>query len=54
MKITSAPDDYRFEEEYLICGEALGHRVEIDEQLAARYPYDPACLPVARLEEGTM
>ncbi|MDU6468469.1 MAG: hypothetical protein E6539_17980, partial [Enterobacter sp.] len=22
--------------------------------LAAKYPYEPACLPVARLEDGTL
>jgi mannonate dehydratase len=48
------PHDYRFEEGYLHCGETPGHGVEIDEKLAAKYPYDPACLPVARLEDGTL
>jgi len=48
------PHDYRFEDGHLICGEAPGHGVEIDEKLAAEYPYDPASLPVARLEDGTM
>ena len=28
--------------------------VEIDEALAAKYPYEPAYLPVARLEDGTL
>ena len=48
------PHDYRFEDGYLICGETPGHGVTIDEDLAAKYPYDPASLPVARLEDGTM
>ena len=48
------PHDYRFEDGHLICGEAPGHGVEIDEKLAAKYPYDPASLPVARLQDGTM
>jgi len=48
------PHDYRFEDGFLHCGEAPGHGVEIDEKLAAKYPYDPASLPVARLEDGTM
>ena len=48
------PHDYRFEDGFLQCGEAPGHGVEIDEALAAKYPYDPACLPVARLEDGTL
>jgi mannonate dehydratase len=48
------PHDYRFEEGYLHCGEAPGHGVDIDEKLAAKYPYKRAYLPVARLEDGTM
>ena len=35
-------------------GEAPGHGVDIDETLAARYPYRPAYLPVNRLEDGTL
>ena len=31
-----------------------GHGVDIDEAQAARYPYKPAYLPVARLEDGAM
>ena len=38
----------------MLPGDAPGHGVEIDEKLAARYPYDPAYLPVARLEDGTL
>jgi mannonate dehydratase len=48
------PHDYRFEDGHLICGESPGHGVTIDEKLAAKYPYDPMCLPVARLSDGTM
>ena len=48
------PHDYRFEAGRLYCGETPGHGVEIDEALAARYPYDPKQLPVARLRDGTM
>ena len=48
------PHDYRFEEGHLICGESPGHGVTIDEALAAKYPYNPMCLPVARLSDGTM
>lgn len=48
------PHDYRFEEGYLHAGESPGHGVDIDEALAAKYPYQPASLPVARLEDGTM
>ena len=39
---------------YLHPGDAPGHGVEIDEALAAKYPYEPAYLPVARLEDGTL
>ncbi len=48
------PHAYRFEDGFLHPGEAPGHGVELDESLAARYPYRPASLPVARLEDGTM
>jgi len=48
------PHDYRFEQGYLLAGESPGHGVDIDETLAARFPYKPASLPVARLEDGTM
>jgi mannonate dehydratase len=48
------PHDYRFEKGRLYCGEAPGHGVDIDEQLAAKYPYQAASLPVARLPDGTM
>ena len=48
------PHDYRFEKGHLYCGEAPGHGVDIDEQLAAKYPYQAASLPVARLSDGTM
>ena len=48
------PHDYHFEKGELFCGETPGHGVDIDETLAAKYPYKPAYLPVARLEDGTM
>jgi len=48
------PHAYTFEDGFLHPGEAPGHGVDIDEALAAKYPYDPAYLPVARLEDGTM
>jgi mannonate dehydratase len=35
-------------------GEAHGHGVDIDEALAAKYPYQRAYLPVNRLEDGTL
>jgi mannonate dehydratase len=48
------PHDYTFRGGRLFCGENPGHGVGIDETLAARYPYSPKQLPVARLEDGTM
>jgi mannonate dehydratase len=48
------PHDYRFEDGYLKVGDTPGHGVDIDEALAARYPYEPKQLPVARLADGTM
>jgi mannonate dehydratase len=48
------PHDYRFEKGELFVGDTPGHGVDIDETLAAKYPYKPAYLPVARLEDGTM
>jgi len=48
------PHDYTFKNGRLFCGESPGHGVTIDEKLAARYPYNPRQLPIARLEDGTM
>ncbi len=48
------PHDYHFDKGYLYAGCAPGHGVDIDEKLAAKYPYRPAYLPVNRLEDGTM
>lgn len=48
------PHDYRFDQGYLYPGESPGHGVDIDEKLAAKYPYKRAYLPVARLDDGTM
>ena len=48
------PHDYYFADGMLHCGESSGHGVTIDEALAQKYPYDQACLPVARLEDGTL
>jgi mannonate dehydratase len=43
-----------FADGYLHPGEAPGLGVELDEQAAARFPYEPAYLPVSRLHDGTM
>ncbi|HEY6642757.1 D-mannonate dehydratase ManD [Povalibacter sp.] len=48
------PHDYFFRDGRLFCGESPGHGVSIDEKLAARYPYSPRQLPVARLPDGSM
>lgn len=48
------PHAYHYEQGALHPGEAPGHGVDIDEALAAKYPYRPASLPVNRLEDGTM
>jgi mannonate dehydratase len=48
------PHDYHFAQGFLYCGETPGHGVDIDEKLAARYPYQRAYLPVNRLEDGTL
>nr|WP_295112858.1 D-mannonate dehydratase ManD [uncultured Caulobacter sp.] len=48
------PHDYQFNDGRLHVGDTPGHGVDIDETLAAKYPYRPAYLPVARLEDGAM
>src|SRR3569623_947188 len=48
------PHAYTFEKGTMHPGEAPGLGVDIDEQLAAKYPYKRAYLPVNRLEDGTM
>jgi mannonate dehydratase len=48
------PHAYSFADGLLHPGESPGHGVDIDESLAAKYPYQRAYLPVARLEDGTM
>lgn len=48
------PHSYRFEKGMLYPGDVPGHGVDIDEKLAAKYPYQRAFLPVNRLEDGTL
>jgi mannonate dehydratase len=48
------PHAYSFADGLMHPGDAPGHGVDIDEALAAKYPYEPRQLPVARLEDGTM
>jgi mannonate dehydratase len=47
------PHAYHFENGAMHPGDAPGLGVEMDEALAATFPYDPAYLPVARLVDGT-
>lgn len=48
------PHDYHFEDGYLKVGDTPGHGVDINEELAAKYPYERAYLPVNRLQDGTL
>jgi mannonate dehydratase len=48
------PHSYTFRDGMLHPGEEPGLGVTIDEELAASFPYEPAMLPVLRLEDGTM
>jgi mannonate dehydratase len=48
------PHAWSFADGHLHPGHAPGHGVDIDETLAARYPYERAYLPVNRLLDGTL
>ena len=48
------PHAYTFKDGAMYPGDAPGLGVEIDEELARKYPYDPAYLPVNRLVDGTL
>ena len=48
------PHAYTFENGYMHPGDRPGIGVDIDEDLAAKYPYNPKQLPVARLTDGTL
>lgn len=48
------PHSHRLQDGMLLPGEAPGLGVDIDEELAAQYPYQRAYLPVARLLDGTV
>ncbi|MBV9881923.1 MAG: D-galactonate dehydratase family protein [Sphingomonadaceae bacterium] len=48
------PHAYRFADGLMHPGEAPGLGVELDEALAATFPYQRAYLPVNRLEDGTL
>lgn len=46
--------EWSYADGHLHPGDAPGLGVEVDEALAARYPYEPAYLPVARRRDGSM
>lgn len=48
------PHAYEFNQGCFVPGEVPGHGVDIDEELAAKYPYQRKFLPVNRLEDGTL
>ncbi len=48
------PHSYYFEDGYLYPGDKPGLGVDFNEELAKKYPYEPAYLPVNRKEDGTM
>ncbi|MEE9346829.1 MAG: D-mannonate dehydratase ManD [Robiginitomaculum sp.] len=48
------PHAYSFKGGYLYPGDAPGHGVDIDEDLAKKFPYKRAYLPINRLEDGAM
>ncbi|WP_343685337.1 D-mannonate dehydratase ManD [Asticcacaulis sp.] len=48
------PHGYYFEKGDLMVSETPGLGVDIDEDLAAKYPYKRAYLPVNRLQDGTL
>jgi mannonate dehydratase len=48
------PHQYAFNAGYMHPGEGPGLGVDIDEKLAAKYPYQRAYLPVARKFDGTL
>ena len=45
---------YTFKDGLMHPGDNPGLGIEFDEELAKKYPYEPAYLPVARLEDGTL
>ena len=48
------PHAYTFAHGVMHPGDAAGLGVDVDEALAATFPYQPAYLPIARLADGTM
>jgi len=48
------PHSYKFQDGFMYPGDAPGIGVDINEELAAKYPYERAYLPVNRQLDGTM
>ncbi|QEC51626.1 D-mannonate dehydratase [Anseongella ginsenosidimutans] len=48
------PHAYSYKDGYMYPGDAPGLGVDLNEELAAKYPYERAWLPANRLEDGTM
>lgn len=48
------PHSYRFEKGYMYQDDAPGIGVDFNEDLASKYPYEPAYLPVNRKIDGSM
>ena len=48
------PHEYVYQDGVMHPGDAPGLGVDIDEELAAQYPYDPAYLPINRRMDGTV
>ena len=48
------PHSYTFAKGHLYPGETPGLGVDFDEKSVAKYPYEPAYLPVNRKLDGTM
>ena len=48
------PHQWSLADGYLQPGDGPGLGVDIDEDLAAEFPYERAYLPVTRLEDGTV
>ncbi len=48
------PHAYRFQSGYMLPGDVPGLGVDIDEKLAAKFPYQRAYLPINRKLDGTL
>ena len=46
--------NWTFNDGYMHPSDKPGLGIDFDEKLAAKYPYNPAYLPIARLEDGTL